>query len=694
MKAGRQTLLHVVRACSMGGVRVLLGSLLFAVSPVSLHAEKRLVPSSAGNAAVFIRIQDETGQITHVEVLDAGGQATRYQPVYGKHGELLQVKHAWGKHGEARFYRVVPDANGDAYFQTKPWGKHGEVQYVPTRKPPNLVGLNAGALGPIHMPVPPELKREMLQVQDDIREAPVKRIAPAAAAESIAVLTPEAHQAVQEFICTLGVTPEKDNRPIKEFICRLGAQPEQAREIVDFICTKGARPEAAPGPIKEFICTFGLLPEQADNVIEEICTKGVKPEDARPIVDFICTLGVDPAGAGRVVTEICVLRTIPVEQAQTVITEVCRWGGVPQPVTDEIIEVVCRGDEVPWRELPDRVAQICILRQLPAPVIDQVRGQIEISCAPPMQRAVDDYVEICVLRALPASFSDGYDPTRDVSDTGRTDPAGDLAQATTLLGRSQQTSIYQPGGAGAGAGDDGGYVVQPQVLGSDNVGDEAGQRARHTARPGDHAGRTQASTETGQVTDPFDSLGRSVGQVATAVQGVSDTIEGAEDVRDAIDGFGDDGHNGASHHPPAQAGQAAVHPPPADGSGGGGSGGTHKPAGASVKPPMSGGGHSGKPPASGGGGGSTASASGGGGGGPVGWAVYINHDFLGVGNKANFKPGREQIVHNVSTEQAGYAWLCPQLTITYYGMGGFDSSRAEFQGQEYRVRSNINEYCP
>lgn len=273
------------------------------------------------------------------------------------------------------------------------------------------------------------------------------------------------------------------------------------------------------------------------------------------------------------------------------------------------------------------------------------------------------------------------------------DDGFDLAQANGLLNDSRgQTPAG--GGGPSGAGDDGGYVIDQGAVGGNVSGDKERTRTAHSRREGDHAGRPEASTGTGDVPDPLGRLADAVDQVNQTVQGASDTVRGAQDIHDQIS----HGGGSSSHHDDA--------PPPGGGPGGGSPAHSqHPPIHTSSSPgapgPVAAGGGSsgaggkspsnsgGKPPSSGGSGG------GGGGGGSGGWAVYINHDFLGVGNTDRFKPGREQIIHRVASESAGYAWLCPQLYITHVPTPpvGFQSAYAEYKGKEYRVRADITEYC-
>jgi hypothetical protein len=293
---------------------------------------------------------------------------------------------------------------------------------------------------------------------------------------------------------------------------------------------------------------------------------------------------------------------------------------------------------------------------------------------------------------------DGYDPGADLGDAGY-DPV-QIADAQNILNQWGDRGGGGSGGSrSAGAGDDGGYTIGGATVGGDNVADESGARRQHTQRSGDHAGRSQSSTDTGDVTDPFAAAANAAQQGADIARNASDTVRAADEARRAADNFGKDddedhphGADGSDAAGPAMTGASTAGGSSTAGSGkpparrqGGSSSGAGKPPITIAQAPTSGG----KPPASNsGGGGST------GGGVGVGWAVYINHDFLGVGNKANFKPGREKIITDVGSESAGYAWLCPKITITYYGMGGFDSSRAEYEGEEYRVRVDIDKYCP
>ncbi len=284
-------------------------------------------------------------------------------------------------------------------------------------------------------------------------------------------------------------------------------------------------------------------------------------------------------------------------------------------------------------------------------------------------------------------------------DDGPTDDAGgddfDLAQANGLLNDSRgQTPAG--GGGPSGAGDDGGYVIDQGRVGGDIAGDKARTRTAHGRREGDHAGRAEASTGTGDVPDPLGRLADAVDQVSQTVQGASETVRGAQDIHDQIrdrggpsshdddhappvgDGQGHGGGNPAAHSqsPPPSASSASGSPGPVVAGGGGSGGGGKSPANSGGKPPSS-------------------SAGGSSGGGSGGWAVYINHDFLGVGNTERFKPGREKIVQRVGSESAGYAWLCPKLYITSVPTPpvGFQSAYAEYEGKEYRVRADIMDYC-
>ncbi len=198
-----------------------------------------------------------------------------------------------------------------------------------------------------------------------------------------------------------------------------------------------------------------------------------------------------------------------------------------------------------------------------------------------------------------------YDPRND----GPADDDGgggfDVAAATGLLDDSRNQGAGVGGRGKPGSGDDGGYVIEQGSVGGDVAGDKSRARTAHGQRAGDHAGRDEASTGTGDVPDPLGRLADSVNQVSDTVRGASDTVRDAQDIHDQIKnrgkppsnngGPGGQGGPGKSQQPGAgmppgtqvaqgptgggvpggggTAGGGAGKPPSTGGQGGGGDGG-------------------------------------------------------------------------------------------------------------------------
>ena len=81
------------------------------------------------------------------------------------------------------------------------------------------------------------------------------------------------------------------------------------------------------------------------------------------------------------------------------------------------------------------------------------------------------------------------------------------------------------------------------------------------------------------------------------------------------------------------------------------------------------------------------------------YVVYRQGTFMGVGTMEYYTSPPQQegvgkeIINNCGSEGAGYAWICANVDITYYGSGGFDGSTGTYNGKDYRLRADISDYC-
>ena len=576
----------------------LLAALCVVASPAL--AEKRIIVNETDlqsrDRSVHVRIIDDRGQTKYVTIVDLNGRPTRYTPVFGKHGELMQISYSYGKHGERHIYRVLPDNAGNIYFTAKPAGKHGEKEYVPAVKPSIPRGLTLGAPGTTE------------------KEAYTTRQAPQPDKTYVNIVEPgevdegQAHVNIVEASDLAEATTPGE--PVAE---RQGQLIDKDGNVVGFIDRKLP---ASQGPTEVFIDDFGTSDATVDHVTHAATPGEPVSERQGQLLDK----------DGNVVGFID--RKLPVEQPPTKIF--IDDFGISESGTETLAETAL------------------------------------------------------IHRSLPVG-AEPYDPADDMGDSGQID----LEQADAIMEEAVNHRATTPGSVVSGAGDDGGYTVPAQAIGENIVLAESTERETHAVLPGDHSGRADASTATGPVTSPLGALADTINDIADTARGVNETVDSVDDIADRFD---DDHHSSppdTAHTPPpppppttTAMAPASGHTPPPPPNGHAATPRTHTPPPSAHTPPPAAtpmipaaSGHT-PPPAA-----------------ATGWAVYINHDFLGVGNKANFKPGREQPVHDVATEAEGYAWLCPQISLTYMGSGGFDTPRAMFRGQEYRVRAEIQSYC-
>ena len=118
-------------------------------------------------------------------------------------------------------------------------------------------------------------------------------------------------------------------------------------------------------------------------------------------------------------------------------------------------------------------------------------------------------------RLAAAAASDNGTVAFNPPDDFYNQPSPDMARAQGFLdGRDSPAD-----GGGGMVGDDGGYEVPDAALGGDQAGDEFGERNGHIRRRGDHQGRSQSSTGTGDVEDPFQTGADTANQAAGQHQG-------------------------------------------------------------------------------------------------------------------------------------------------------------------------------
>ncbi len=639
------------------------------------------VSESAAAEAVYIRAQNTDGSTIYVPVQDGSGSPTAFRPVYNQGGGLTHIMVRLSD-GSPRYLPVTPDREGTVYFR-RVAGENGKPQYRYYPNPPRVPGETLDRQAELqqtadqHAATRVDKTRTVRDVSTSSRARAAdpgtatgyERLPPATK-QPVGIGEASSHGPAGESEVSGDYMPGGDGLRQKEDL----SKADTGKTYIQREIYVQEDSDAARVADREIYVQKQDL--NKDRIQRESPATPVQKTD---VIERNIFVQKKDTNREKIQREVLVK---PVGEAGTVDREIyVQKDGTGRNLVQREIFVQ---EESPAGRYVQRDV-------FPAGGADKV--------------LIKPVVEREILTSLPPPG--GYDPTMDVADDPSGGDASDWESAADLLDQSRTarttgTSV---------SGDDGGVAIEVPAIGGDLVARTEAEREAHNRRQGDHAGRDESSMDTGEPTNPFDSLRDTVTAVADAASGINNTIDQIDTLQDSIDTFGDDdygghnvtpvvpptagtatsgGHDDGSHGVPPAVASTITPSSPDHGGASTASTPPYPPPGTKTLPTQhTGAGHDDSH------GGTTHTPS------PPAtkddYVVFRHVDFLGVHTRSYVQSrnttDKEIFRGGFATEKAAYQWLCSQLHVTYQGSSAYDQTRATFQGNEYNVRHDISSYC-